>query len=125
MKVKTGSKAPRIDSVQQLADKDDMVAAIIIMPKSYLPALKRFSQSKMARNIKILRARIEVQDGNMTAVYTTKNNQRQIHKPAPPDSIADKFNVTDNERSLELEQPALATGFLYLLASVHKSKLIN
>ena len=125
IKDKTGSKAPKVNSFQQLADRDDTVAAIIIMPKSYLPALKRFSQSKMARNIKILRARIEVQDGNMTAVYTTKNNPRQIHKPAPTDRIADKINATDKERALELEQPALATGFLYLLASVQKRILLN
>jgi hypothetical protein len=60
-----------------------MVAAIVIMPKSYLPALKRFSQSKMARNIKILRARIELQDGNMTAVHSKKFLQfsKTICKP--------------------------------------------
>jgi hypothetical protein len=122
---KTASKAPKTKSVQQLADRDDMVAAIIIMPKSYLPALKRFSQSKMAKNIKILRARIEVQDGNMTAVYRTKKDRQQIHETAASDGIGDNMNTTANERSLEMEQPALATGFLYLLASVQKSKLFN
>ncbi len=102
-----------------------MVAAIVIMPKSYLPALKRFSQSKMARNIKILRARIELQDGNMTAVHRTKNNHQQSHKTAPTVNVADKINTTAKERPLELEQPVLTTGFLYLLASVQKSRLLN
>ena len=50
------SKMRKKEKLVQLAKDDDMVAAIVIMPKSYLPALKRFSQSKMARNIKILGA---------------------------------------------------------------------
>ena len=102
-----------------------MVAAIIIMPKSYLPALKRFSQSKMARDIKILRARIEFQDGNMTAVHKTNKNHQQSHKAAATVDVADKTNTAAKERPLELEQPALTIGFMYLLASVQKSRLLN
>lgn len=124
MKNSTGSKSPKIKTVQQLAERDDMVAAIVIMPKSYLPALKRFSQSKMARDIKILRARIEFQDGNMTAVHKTNKNHQQSHKTAATVDVAVKTNTTAKERPV-LEQPALTIGFMYLLASVQKSRLLN
>ena len=125
MKNPTAAKSSKIKTVQQLAETDDMVAAIIIMPKSYLPALKRFSQSKMARDIKILRAQIELLDGNMTAVHRTKNNPQQSQKAAATVNIADKTNTTAKERPLELEQPAVTVGFMYLLASVQKSRLLN
>jgi hypothetical protein len=125
LKNATGSKSTKIKDVPYLAERDDMVAAIVIMPKSYLPALKRFSQSKMARNIKILTARIELQDGNMTAVHRTKNIHEQSHKTASNVDLAEKINTTTKEHPIELEQPVLTAGFLYLLASVQKSKQLN
>ena len=71
IKQSSESKMRKKEKLVQLAEDEDMVAAILIMPKSYLPALKRFSQSKMARNIKILRAQLEMQDGTISAVHQT------------------------------------------------------
>ena len=47
---------------------DDMAYAIVVMPKSYLPALKRFSRSRMARDLTILPARIGWEEGQMVAI---------------------------------------------------------
>jgi hypothetical protein len=55
-----------------LAESENTVAAILIMPKSYLPSLEQFSNSVMAKNITILRAQLESKDGQITAVYKKK-----------------------------------------------------
>ena len=46
----------------------ELAYAIVVMPKSYLPALKRFSRSRMARELKILPAKIEWKEGQLMAV---------------------------------------------------------
>jgi hypothetical protein len=100
--------------VEKQVKNEDMVAAIIIMPKSYLPALKRFSQSPMARNIKIMRARLEEKDGQLTAVRHP-NNQPAI-KPAKTTRQAVSKLPPDQEKQI------VSAGILYLLASTHPSR---
>jgi hypothetical protein len=101
-----------------------MVAAILIMPKSYLPALEQFSNSVMAKNITILRAQIESKDGQMTAVYN-KNEERRGRIITPVDSVSNKFNEALLEKKPEKEKLVLATGFMYCLASIHRRKLLR
>jgi hypothetical protein len=84
-------------ALEKQANNEEMVAAILIMPKSYLPALKRFSQSAMARNIEILRAELEVKDGQMT-----------ISKRPP-----------------KQETQMVSSGFLYLLAGFQKHRFVR
>ena len=111
--------------VEKQAANEDMVAAIIIMPKSYLPALKRFSQSPMARNIKIMRAQLEEKDGMLTAVRHNKHLKRKsrVNEPAtipagtPPGAIS---KLPPNR-----EKQIVSAGILYLLASTHRSRMIH
>lgn len=119
------SKVRQQEKLTQLTKKDDMVAAIIIMPKSYLPALKRFSQSKMAKNIKILRARVAMQGGKMTAVHQSNFKKQGPSENSPVGSTSEEFQDIRTDEPLPNEKPLLATGFLYLLASMQKARVLN
>ena len=114
-------KGPQTITVETSVKNEDMAAAIIIMPKSYLPALKRFSQSPMARNLTIYRAQLEEKDGQLTAVRQDgrlKQKSRNFEpaiKPAhnPPQAVSSL--PPDREKQL------VSAGMLYLLASTHRS----
>jgi hypothetical protein len=107
-----------------LADKDNMVAAILIMPKSYLPALEQFANSAMAKNITILRARLESKDGRMTAVYNKKEN-RHADKIPPVNSAPSRINDTILKRTPERDKQILTAGFLFILASVRQRAILR
>jgi hypothetical protein len=109
---------------QKLATNDDMVAAILIMPKSYLPALKRFSQSRMARDIKILRAQIDLKDGQMTAVQYKKPAKRKDHEMKPANTPTPESSQTIAKLPPKKEKQILSTGFLYLLAGIQRSRMV-
>ena len=107
-----------------LTDNDNMVAAILIMPKSYLPALEQFSNSVMAKNITILRAQLESKDDQMTVVYK-KNKKQHGRKITPANNETSKINDTILEKPSEREKQILTVGFLYLLASIHRRTLLR
>jgi len=48
-------------------EKADMVCAIILMPKSYLPLLEKFKHSKFAKDIEIVSAKIGWENDQMVA----------------------------------------------------------
>jgi hypothetical protein len=121
----SASKVRKQAKLAQLTKNDDMVAAILIMPKSYLPALKRFSQSKMAKNIKILRAQLELQEDQMTAVHHHGIKKQRASKNPPAIDISEKLEDIRAEPPMPGENPILATGFLYLLASAHKTRTLK
>jgi len=125
IKQSSDSKVRKKAQLAKLTKNDDMVAAIIIMPKSYLPALKRFSQSKMARNIKILRAQIKMQNDKMTAVHQENfKNQRPSENPSVINT-SDEVKGISADEPMQSETPILATGFLYLLASAQKASIFR
>ena len=112
--------------LEKQANNEDMVAAILIMPKSYLPALKRFSQSAMARNIKIMRAELEVKDGQMTAVRQhnrPKHRNLKIEQPTnqPAQELAESISI----RPPTQEKQMISSGFLYLMAGFRKHRFVR
>ena len=121
----SASKMRKQAKLAQLTKNDDMVAAILIMPKSYLPALKRFSQSKMAKNIKILRAQLELQEDKMTAVHHHGIKKQRASKISPAINTSEKLKDIGTEQPMQGEKPILATGFLYMLASAHKTRTLK
>ena len=125
IKHSSDSKMRKKVKLAQLTKNDDMVAAIIIMPKSYLPALKRFSQSKMAKNIKILRAQVEMQGDKMTAVHQNNFKKQRPSENSPVSNTSEEFNDIRADGPMQSETPILATGFLYLLASMQKARTFN
>ena len=102
-------------NVETQVKNEDMVAAIIIMPKSYLPALKRFSQSPMARNIKIMRAQLEEKNGQLTAIRHRNDKPAIKSANTPPPAISSL--PPDSEKQI------VSAGILYLLASTHPGRL--
>ena len=112
-------------SLETRVQDDGMVAAILIMPKSYLPALKRFSQSAMARDIKILRAELEVKDGQMTAVRQLKGSKRPNPKIEQADEPVEKLPEAISESPSSQEKQMVSSGFLYLLAGFQKHHFIR
>jgi hypothetical protein len=101
---------------------EDMVAAIIIMPKSYLPALKRFSQSPMAKNIKIMRAQLEEKDGQLTAVRQDKRLKVKSRNIEPAIKPADTPPQAISKLPPDRGKQIVSAGILYLLASTHPSR---
>ncbi len=118
--VKTGRNTARVD---QQVENEAMVAAILIMPKSYLPALKRFSQSPMAKDIKILRAQLEEIDGKLTAVQQTKYLKPKIRSDEPPIKPDDTDPRAIPSLPQGSEKQLVSAGFLYLLASIHPIRM--
>ena len=84
--------APAADGLENLLpgpSSDDVAYAIVVMPKSYLPALKRFSRSKMARDLKIYPARMGWNDGQLVVIP----KQAVLKKPTEPRSLAEKADT--------------------------------
>ena len=126
------SQAPTVKKERQTiavgkqAKKEEMVTAILIMPKSYLPALKRFSQSAMARNIKILRAELEVKDGQMTAVRLDNRLKHRNRKMEQANNTpAHKLPEAISKRPPKQETQMVSSGFLYLLAGFQKHRFVR
>lgn len=117
-------KARNISEPSNLAENEDMVAAILIMPKSYLPALENFSNSKMAKDMIVLRAQIEFKDGRMTAVSNRKE-KREVTRISPGDDPASKLDHAIFKNTSKLEKQIFATGIIYFLASIHKGRLLH
>ncbi len=118
------SKARKSPRPVNLADNEDMVAAILIMPKSYLPALKQFSNSRMAKDITILLAQIELKDGQMTAVHHQKKKQ-PARKITPVNNPSNKPDEAILGKPTERERQIFTTGFMYFLASIHKGAILH
>lgn len=117
-------KARKKSEPANLAENDDMVAAILIMPKAYLPALEKFSNSTMAKDMMILRAQIEYKDGQMTAIYNKKEKHPQ-NKTTPVNRLSTKQNEVISEKLPEIEKQVLAAGFICFLAGIHKKKILR
>jgi len=125
IKHSSDTKARKKAKLAQLTKSDDMVAAILIMPKSYLPALKRFSQSKIAKNIKILRAQLEMLEGKMTAIHQYSFKKQRPSENPTEINTSEQLEEISQEKPAQNDKPILAAGFLYLLASAHKTRPLN
>ena len=118
------SKAQKGKTPVNPAENENMVAAILIMPKSYLPALRQFSNSAMAKNITILPAQLESKDGQTTAVYK-KNEKGRGRKIQPANTNPGSSDDTNLEVLSEREKRIFMAGMLYFLANLHKNKILH
>ena len=126
MKYSHVSKAKKSKIPANFADNNNMVAAILVMPKYYLPALAQFSNSAMAKNITILRAELESKDGQMTAVYK-KDGKRGGRKITQANKTPSKTKGREPTlaKTPKREKQVLAAGFIYFLANLHKSAIFR
>jgi hypothetical protein len=116
------AKHPNIRSVGLKAN-DDITAVILLLPKSFLPALRRFSQSRMAKGIKVLPAQIQLEDGKMIAVTKDPNGNQGEGSIVAGDNSPEKVTNSGAVSMLKKKDRIAAISFLYLLANVHKSRL--
>ena len=117
-------KARKSADLANLANNEEMVATILVMPKSYLPALMQFSKSKMAKEMTFLEAQIEIKDGQVTAIHSKKKKQpgRKTLTAANPSNKPDKTKL---EQTPDIKKQVLSAGLLIFLASIHKGRLFR
>ncbi|MGD9054460.1 MAG: hypothetical protein PVG17_21555 [Desulfobacterales bacterium] len=120
----------RSNSAQQVnqklslsATRSNQAAAIVLMPKSYLPLLEKFKHRKIAREIKILPARIGWDDDQMIAIP-----QKAILKDtgAPDASIVNishRSQIKTQKENPARSKMAQGAAFLFLLKSTAQNKL--
>ncbi len=65
----------------------DVAYAIVVMPKSYLPFLKQFAQSRMARDLKILPAKLGWSDGQ--PVVTPRQGNLKVRGSRLPPAVGE------------------------------------
>ncbi len=97
--------------------------AIVVMPKSYLSALKRFSRSRMARELKILPAEIGWKNGELVAIPKQAIKKREQTQEAKL-AIAGKNTVsTHSVGRAEVKIALRNAAMLFLLQSALAHKL--
>ena len=118
------TKMRKKPELSKLTENDDIVAAILIMPKSYLPALDKFSNSTMAKDMTILKARLEFKDGQMTAV-SNKQEKKRSTKVSSKERPAAKPDKALSKSTAKIEKKILATGFVLFLANIHRGVILH
>jgi len=98
----------------------DLAYAIVVMPKSYLPALKRFSRSIMARDLKILPAKIEWKEGQLMAMPKQAVSKAEDSQTPPAENVS---SGSGNAGRTEAKSVLKNAAFLLLLQSAVSGKL--
>ena len=106
-------------------DESDIYCGILLMPKSMLPTLKRFSNYDIAKKIKIMPANIEWEDGQMLVIpkeaILKDISQRIIAMDTADDS---RKNVPAREKNAGENAKKLNPALLYFfLANASKNKI--
>lgn len=121
-------KSPPSAQAQVLlaADKSsDSFVAILIMPKSYLPLLERFSHKKIARKIEILPAKLERNAAKVVAVShnTTKGKFTRAIKQAEHTDVKQDRTIT--AAPVEKERISRNAALLFFQAEAEKQARYN
>jgi hypothetical protein len=106
------------------AEASDLYCGILLMPKKLLPALSRFSQHPIARDIMIMPAKIQWENGSMVVIH-----EKDFARTADRTTEAVKNgNVKGNneltQNPTQTDGAALNPALLYLLlANAAKGKI--
>jgi hypothetical protein len=106
-------------------EESDIYCGILLMPKSMLPTLKRFSNYDIARKIKIMPANIEWDDGQMLVIpkeaILKEINQKIVNMDTEDGSVK---NLPLQEKNAEVNVKKLDPALLYFfLANASKNKI--
>ena len=106
-------------------EESDIYCGILLMPKSMLPTLRRFSNYDIAKKIKIMPANIEWDDGQMLVIpkdaILKDINQKIGHMETEDDSMQ---NLPSPEKNAEVNTKMLDPALLYFfLANASKNKI--
>lgn len=105
-------------------EDSDIYCGILLMPKSMLPTLRKFSSYDIAKKIKILPANIEWDDGQMLVIpkeAILKDINHQIDKMDSKDvRLKNISQKKDAEAKVKKLNPAL---LYFFLANASKNKI--
>ncbi len=104
-------------------DRSDVVYAILIMPKSFLPMLEKFSHHKIARNIKILPAKIEWSQEKMVVMPKTTILKGETINTEQIQMASGEFTAVSVGSPLEMKKKFGAVSLLAILVGQAKRKL--
>ena len=97
---------------------NDLYCAILLMPKSHLPMLQQFAKHKLAKDIKIIPAKIDWHEDEMIVLPRKSILQPKSH-PAKSGSInRPSVNLATVTPASDFSAKIRAAGFLTFLASV-------
>ena len=117
-------KSQQVDQKLSLSlTKSNQAAAILVMPKSYLPLLEKFKQRKLARAIKILPAHIGWDDGEMVAIPKKAIMKDTTAPDSPIVNIADRSPMKPTKENFGRSKMAQGAAFMFLLKSTVQSEL--
>ncbi|MGD8524305.1 MAG: hypothetical protein PVF56_24365 [Desulfobacterales bacterium] len=106
-------------------EESDIYCGILLMPKSMLPTLKRFSNYDIAKKIKIMPANIEWDDGQMLVIpkeAILKDINQKIDNMGTEDGSVK--NLHPREKNAEANNKKLDPALLYFfLANASKNKI--
>ena len=106
-------------------EDSDIYCGILLMPKSMLPTLKRFSNYDIAKKIKIMPANIEWNDGQMLVIpkeAILKDINQKIDNMDTEDGNVK--NMPPQEKNAEANNKNLNPALLYFfLANASKNKI--
>lgn len=106
-------------------EESDIYCGILLMPKSMLPTLKRFSNYDIAKKIKIMPANIEWDDGQMLVIpkeaILKYINQKIDNMDTEDGSVK---NLPPQEKNAGANNKNLSPALLYFfLADASKNKI--
>jgi hypothetical protein len=106
------------------AEASDLFCGILLMPKTLLPVLDRFSQHPVARDIKIMPAKIEWENGSMVVIPKKDfaSTADRTAGQAKHGNIKENNELTKNPP--QADGAVLNSALLYLLlANAAKGKI--
>jgi hypothetical protein len=103
---------------------ENAYAAIVLIPKAYVPVLERFKHSKMGKMIKIMPAKLEWRDGTMTAVLKDNKVKRSSRKSEKKHILLTKTQTSYKKRPHEKRNKILSAGLLCYLTEIAAAKPI-
>lgn len=106
-------------------EDSDIYCGILLMPKSMLPTLKRFSSYDIAKKIKIMPANIEWDDGQMLVIPKEAILKDINQKIGNMDTEDERMkNMPTQEKNAEANNKKLNPALLYFfLANASKNKI--
>ena len=106
-------------------EESDIYCGILLMPKSMLPTLKRFSNYDIAKKIKIMPANIEWEDGQMLVIPKEAILKEINQKIGNMDTEDGRMkNMPTPEKNAEANNKNLNPALLYFfLANASKNKI--
>ena len=103
--------------------KSNQVAAILLMPRSYVPLLEKFKHRKIARAIKILPAHIGWDDDQMIAIPQKAILKNTAAPDSPIVNISHRRQMKTQKENPAQSKMTRGAAFLFLLKSTAQNKL--